>query len=84
MVGTGQNYLKLEKQLLLALPHFNKPEAQMQELDLTPELVSLAFLVLTNQAEPPQELLQLPKETWQELRYLLVMLEQEKLHSSLH
>jgi hypothetical protein len=54
------------------------------EIDLTPELVSQAFLCLTLNQEPPPELQQLSEQEWEEIAKLLFFLEEEKKLSKVH
>jgi hypothetical protein len=62
---------------------FKKRRKQM--LELTPELISKAFLYLTNKNSTlPPELEMLDLETWKEINYLLVQLESEKLQSTIN
>ena len=72
------NYLQLQQLLKL------QKELQMDVLDLSPEQVSLAFLVLKNQAPLPHSLENLSEKNWEELAQLLCLLEIEKQHSNLH
>jgi hypothetical protein len=59
----------------------------MKAVDLTPEIVSKAFLVLENPEgypELPQELQHLPHQTWVEIEQLLILLMLEKEKSLVH
>jgi hypothetical protein len=57
-----------------------------QELELTPELLSEAFLYLRRQKleKPPEQLQNLPLGAWVEIKELLENLEWEKEHSRVH
>ena len=57
-----------------------------QELELTPELLSEAFLYLRRQKleKPPEQLQHLPLGAWVEIKELLENLEWEKEHSKVH
>jgi hypothetical protein len=59
----------------------------MKAVDLTPEIVSKAFLVLENPEwypELPKELQHLPRQTWVEIEQLLILLMLEKEKSLVH